>query len=80
MARPLPPPGGGTLHPCIPQARVLLRLGRPVDVAERGLVFVQNFLALLRDREAAGLIRPFFKEVRRLLDTHNTAAQGGSQH
>jgi hypothetical protein len=46
------------------QARVLLRLGRPVDVAERGLVFVQNFLALLAAKEAAGLIKPWFKEVR----------------
>jgi hypothetical protein len=45
------------------QARVLLRLGRPVDVAERGLVFVQNFLAILAAREAAGLIKPWFKEV-----------------
>ncbi|KAF6250949.1 hypothetical protein COO60DRAFT_1645717 [Scenedesmus sp. NREL 46B-D3] len=44
------------------QARVLLRLGRPVDVAERGLVFVQNFLAILASREAAGLIKPWFKE------------------
>jgi hypothetical protein len=43
---------------------VLLRLGRPVDVAERGLVFVQNFLAILAAREAAGLIKPWFKEVR----------------
>jgi hypothetical protein len=45
------------------KARVLLRLGRPVDVAERGLVFVQNFLAILAAREAAGLIKPWFKEV-----------------
>eukprot|EP00879_Flechtneria_rotunda_P024943 GHRR01026470.1.p1 GENE.GHRR01026470.1~~GHRR01026470.1.p1 ORF type:complete len:429 (+),score=155.71 GHRR01026470.1:52-1338(+) len=44
------------------QARVLLRLGRPIDVAERGLVFVQNFLAILAAREAAGQIRPWFKE------------------
>jgi hypothetical protein len=46
---------------------VLLRLGRPVDVAERGLVFVQNFLAILAAREAAGLIKPWFKEVRKPL-------------
>ncbi|WIA35160.1 hypothetical protein OEZ86_003632 [Tetradesmus obliquus] len=44
------------------QARVLLRLGRPVDVAERGLVFVQHFLGILAAREAAGLVKPWFKE------------------
>ena len=42
---------------------MLLRLGRPADVAERGLVFVQNVLQLLAAREAAGLLRPLFKEV-----------------
>eukprot|EP00878_Enallax_costatus_P028549 GHUV01030842.1.p1 GENE.GHUV01030842.1~~GHUV01030842.1.p1 ORF type:complete len:447 (+),score=91.95 GHUV01030842.1:177-1517(+) len=47
------------------QARVLLRLGRPVDVAERGLVFIQNFLAILAAREAAGQVKPWFKEVGR---------------
>jgi hypothetical protein len=46
------------------QARVLLRLNRPVDVAERGLVFVQNFLGLLAAKEAAGHLKPWFKEVR----------------
>lgn len=45
------------------QARVLLRLNRPVDVAERGLVFVQNFLSLLAVKEAAGQVKPWFKEV-----------------
>jgi hypothetical protein len=33
-------------------------------VAERGLVFVQNFLSLLAEKEAAGQLRPWFKEVR----------------
>lgn len=42
---------------------MLLHLGRPLDVAERGLVFVQNFLQLLAEREAAGQLRPWFKEV-----------------
>lgn len=46
------------------QARVLLRLNRPVDVAERGLVFVQNFLGLLAAKEAAGQLKPWLKEVR----------------
>jgi hypothetical protein len=46
------------------QARVLLRLNRPVDVTERGLVFVQNFLTMLAAKEAAGLLKPWFKEVR----------------
>jgi hypothetical protein len=45
------------------QARVLLKLNRPVDVAERGLVFVQNFLTLLAAKEAAGQVKPWFKEV-----------------
>lgn len=45
------------------QARVLLKLNRPVDVAERGLVFVQNFLPLLAAKEAAGQVKPWFKEV-----------------
>lgn len=45
------------------QARVLLRLNRPVDVTERGLVFVQNFLTMLAAKEAAGLLKPWFKEV-----------------
>lgn len=52
-----------TAAAAIAQARVLLRLGRPVDVAERGLMFVQNFLAILAAREAAGQIKPWFKEV-----------------
>jgi hypothetical protein len=43
---------------------VLLRLNRPVDVAERGLVFVQNFLGLLAAKEAAGQLKPWLKEVR----------------
>ncbi len=47
------------------QARVLLRLGRPVDVAERGLVFVQNFLQLLAGEEEEGSVKPLFKEVGR---------------
>lgn len=49
----------------LPQARVLLRLNRPVDVAERGLVFVQNFLSLLAAKEAAGQLKPWLKEVTR---------------
>ena len=51
-----------TLLACV-QARVLLRCGRPLDVAERGLVFVQNFLSLLAEKEEAGQLRPWFKEV-----------------
>jgi hypothetical protein len=43
---------------------VLLHLGRPLDVAERGLVFIQSFLQLLAEREACGALRPWFKEVR----------------
>lgn len=46
---------------------MLLRLNRPVDVAERGLVFVQNFLTLLAAKEAAGQLRPWFKEVREVM-------------
>lgn len=42
---------------------MLLKLNRPVDVAERGLVFVQNFLTLLAAKEAAGQVKPWFKEV-----------------
>jgi hypothetical protein len=45
------------------QARVLLRLGRPLEVAERGLNFIQNFLELLAAREESGQLRPWFKEV-----------------
>jgi hypothetical protein len=52
-----------TVSSIICQARVLLHLGRPLDVAERGLVFVQNFLGLLAAREGAGALRPWFKEV-----------------
>ena len=46
------------------QARVLLRLGRVLDVAERGLAFIQSLLQLLAEKQAAGLVRPWFKEVR----------------
>lgn len=53
-----------TTAPPLLQARTLLHLGRPLDVAERGLVFVQTFLQLLAEREAAGQLRPWFKEVR----------------
>jgi len=59
------PPTLLLLLPLPPKARVLLRLNRPVDVAERGLVFIQNFLTLLAAKEAAGQIKPWFKEVRR---------------
>lgn len=63
-ARAAPPATATTLLCLSRQARVLLRLNRPVDVTERGLVFVQNFLSLLAAKEAAGLLKPWFKEVR----------------
>jgi hypothetical protein len=70
------------------QARVLLRLGRPVDVAERGLVFIQNFLAILAAKEAAGKVKPWFKEVRcwmvgskhHCAAQHSTAQHSTAQH
>ncbi|KXZ42764.1 hypothetical protein GPECTOR_119g395 [Gonium pectorale] len=47
------------------QARLLLRLGRPVDVAERGLRFIGATAAELSRREqlASGGVRPLLKEA-----------------
>ena len=59
------------------QSRLLLRLGRPVDVAERALRFIAATARQLAAREApaagggkaaaggGGGVRPLFKEVRR---------------
>jgi hypothetical protein len=46
------------------QSRLLLRMGRPTTVAERGLHFVRRMLATLVEKQGKGLVRPLFKEVR----------------
>ncbi len=48
------------------QSRLLLRLGRPGDVAEKGLRFIGAVAAELgqRERSPEGGVRPMFKEVR----------------
>ncbi|GLI61031.1 hypothetical protein VaNZ11_003295, partial [Volvox africanus] len=47
------------------QSRLLLRLGRPVDVAERGLRFIGALEAELgqRERSPTGGVRPLFQEA-----------------
>ncbi|GMH45221.1 hypothetical protein BSKO_13178 [Bryopsis sp. KO-2023] len=45
------------------QARLLIKLGRPVEVIERGLKFIQTFSRLLKEKEKANESKPLFREV-----------------
>lgn len=54
------------------QARLLLRLGRPIDVADRGLRFVRAMEALLEVHQSDGELRPMFKEVSLVSHFKNT--------
>ncbi len=42
---------------------MLLKLGRPIDVADCGLRFICSMGAILSALEAKGQARPIFKEV-----------------
>lgn len=48
----------------LPQSRLLLRVGRPLDTAERGIRFIALMAQLLGQRLAAHPQLPGFKEVR----------------
>lgn len=47
----------------VPQARSLLRLGRYVEVSEKGLGFIEGMYAMLAGHEAGGALRRHFKEA-----------------
>ncbi|KAA6429506.1 MAG: TRAPPII tethering factor, partial [Trebouxia sp. A1-2] len=45
------------------QARLLFKLNRPTEVAERGLQFVHTFAHLLADQQAASVVPGLFREA-----------------